>query len=69
MISPAFLLNGRAGIALALLLLALLAMRELARISSGPRAQALTRALTVAITPILIIFIVTVTLYIIQAFQ
>jgi hypothetical protein len=60
-------MNGQVGIAVALLLLALLALREIARVSSGPRWQALARALTVAITPVLIIFLVTVTVYIIQA--
>ena len=60
-------MNGQVGIVVALLLLGLLALRELARVSSGPRWQALARALTVAITPVLIIFLMTVTIYIIQA--
>jgi predicted thioesterase len=62
-------MNGQAGSALALLLLALLAIREIARVSSGPRWQALARALTVAATPIMIIFLATVAILIVQAFR
>jgi len=56
---------GRAGVGVALLLLALLAVREAARVSGGPRAQALVRALTVAITPMLVIFVAAVVVYVI----
>ena len=69
MTSPTIFMNGQAGSALALLLLALLAIREIARVSTGPRWQALARALTVAATPILIIFLATVVLLIVQAFR
>jgi hypothetical protein len=66
---PAILQNSQVGIAIALLLLALLVVREVARVSSGPRWKALARGLTVAVTPILIIFLTTVAIYIIQAFR
>jgi len=66
---PALLQNSQVGIAIALLLLALLVVREVARVSSGPRWKALARGLTVAATPILIIFLTTVAIYIIQAFR
>ena len=66
---PAILQNSQVGIAIALLLLALLVVREVARVSSGPRWKALARGLTVAATPILIIFLTTVAIYIIQAFR
>jgi predicted thioesterase len=69
MTSPTIFMNGQAGSALALLLLALLAIREIARVSSGPRWQALARALTVAATPIMIIFLATVAILIVQAFR
>jgi hypothetical protein len=65
----AVFMNGQVGIAVALLLLALLAIREVARVSSGPRWQALERALTIAATPILIIFLATVAILIVSAFQ
>lgn len=58
--SLADLMQGRAGVAVALLLLALLAVREVARVSTGPRWQALVRAATVAATPLLIIFLAAV---------
>lgn len=66
---PAILQNGQVGVAVALLLLALLALREVARVSAGPRWQALARALKVAATPILIIFMTTAAIYIIEAFR
>ena len=66
---PAILPNGQVGVALALLLLALLALSEVARVSAGPRWQALARALAVAATPILIIFIATVAINIFEAFR
>jgi hypothetical protein len=62
-------MNAQAGIAVALLLLALLALREVARVSAGPRWQALARAVTIAATPILIIFLATVAILIVSAFQ
>jgi hypothetical protein len=55
------------GVGVAVLLLALLAVREVARVSGGRRAQALTRALTVAITPVLVIFLAAVAVAIIAA--
>src|SRR5258708_31235999 len=58
--SLATFMNGQAGVAVALLLLALLAVREVARVSAGPRWQALARALTIAATPLVIIFLATV---------
>jgi hypothetical protein len=66
---PAILQNSQLGIALALLLLALLAVREVARVSAGPRWKALARWLTVASIPILILFLMTAAIYIIQAFR
>ena len=66
---PEILQNGQVGVALALLLLALLALREVARVSTGPRWKALARGLTVAAIPILIIFLTTAAIYIIQAFR
>jgi hypothetical protein len=62
-------MNGQVGIALALLLLTLLAIREVARVSAGPRWQALARALTIAATPIVIIFLATVAILIAEAFR
>ena len=62
-------LSGELGIAVSLLLLALLALREIARVSTGPHWEALARALTVAITPVLIIFLAAVAIYLIQALQ
>ena len=62
-------MSGQVGIAVSLLLLAMLAIREVARVSAGPRWQALARALTVAATPILIIFLATVATLIVQALR
>lgn len=62
-------MNGQAGIAMALLLLTLLAIREIARVSTGPRWQALARALTVAATPLFIIFLATVAFLMVEAFR
>jgi hypothetical protein len=61
--------NGQAGIAVALLLLMLLAIRELASASAGPRWQALAHALNVAITPIFIIFLATLAILAVQTFH
>ena len=69
MTNLALLTNGQVGIAIALLLLAILALREVARVSSGRRWRALAQALTVAATPILIIFLATVTVLIVEAFK
>ena len=69
MANLALFTNGQMGIAVALLLLAILALREVARVSSGPRWQALAQALTVAATPILIIFLATVVVLIVEAFK
>jgi hypothetical protein len=62
-------MNGPAGIALGILLLALLAMRELAQVAAGPRWLALARALTIVATPILIIFLAAVVDLVIEAFR
>jgi hypothetical protein len=62
-------MNGQVGIVVALLLLALLAIREVARVSAGPRWQALARALTIAATPLVIIFLATVAILIAEAFR
>jgi hypothetical protein len=67
--SLATFMNGQVGIALALLLLTLLAIREVARVSAGPRWQALARALTIAATPLVIIFLATVAILIAEAFR
>jgi hypothetical protein len=53
----------------ALLLLALLAIREIARVSADPRWRALARALNVAIVPPLIVFLTVVVLRIYEAFR
>ena len=66
---PAILQNGQVGAAIALLLLGMLALREVARVSTGSRWRALARALTVAVTPVFIIFITTVAFYIVDAFR
>jgi len=66
---PTILQNSQAGIVVAVLLLALLAVREVARVSAGPRWQALARALTIAATPLAIIFLATVAVLIVQAFH
>ncbi len=47
-------------LALALLLLALLAIREVARVSSGPRWRTLARNLLFVIIPLLLVFFATV---------
>lgn len=60
---------GQGMIVIALLLLALLCLREVARVSTGPRWQTLTRILTVGITPLLIIFAATVAVRFVDAFQ
>ncbi len=62
-------MNGQAGIAVGLLLLALLAIREVARVSAGPRWHALARALTIAATPILIIFLASVAILLFEALR
>jgi len=62
-------LNGPAGVAVALVLLAMLAIRELARVSAKQRGRALARALTVAATPMLIIFLASVALLLAQSFH
>ncbi len=64
-----FLVDGKVGIILALLLLVLLAILEVARVSVGPRWQALAQALTVAVTPLLVIYVATVIILIIRAFK
>ena len=69
MTNLALFTNGQVGIAIALLLLAILALREVARVSSGRRWQALAQALTIAATPILIIFLATVAVLIVEAFK
>ena len=53
----------------ALLLLALLAIRELARVSDDPRWRALARALNIAIVPPLVVFLAVVVLRLYQAFR
>jgi hypothetical protein len=53
----------------ALILLALLAIREIARVSDDARWQALARALNVAIFPPLLVFLTVVVLRIYQAFR
>ena len=62
-------MSGPAGIALGLLLLGLLAMREVAHVAAGPRWQALARALTIVVTPLLIIFLAAVVDLVIEAFR
>ena len=62
-------MNGPAGISLGILLLGLLALREVARVAAGPRWQALARALTIVATPILIIFLAAVADLLIEAFR
>lgn len=62
-------LNGPAGVAVAVVLLAMLAIRELARVSARPRGRALARALTVAATPMLVIFLASVALLLAQSFR
>jgi hypothetical protein len=53
----------------ALVLLALLAIREIARVSDDPRWQALARALNIAIIPPLVVFLTVVVLRVYQAFR
>ena len=62
-------MNGPAGVVITLLLLAILAAREVARISGGRRRQALARALSVAATPLLVIFLAAVAILLVQAFR
>jgi hypothetical protein len=54
---------------LALLLLVLLALREVARVSVGPRWQEITHLLSVGIAPLLVIFIATVVVRVITALE
>ena len=62
-------LAGYAGmIALALVLMALLIVREVARVSTSARWQMLARLLTIAIVPLLLIFLAAVTLRITNTF-
>jgi hypothetical protein len=67
--SLATFMSGRVGIAVALLLLVLLAIREVARVSAGPRWRALARAITIVATPLFIIFLATVAILIVEAFR
>ncbi len=53
----------------ALVLLALLAIREIARVSDDPRLRALARALNIAIIPPLVVFLSVVVLRIYEAFR
>ncbi len=62
-------MSGPVGVGVAALLLLVLAVREVARVSAGPRWQALTRALTVAATPLLILFLATAVVLIAEALK
>jgi hypothetical protein len=53
----------------ALLLLALLAIREVARVSDDTRLRALARALNLAIIPPLVVFLTVVALRLYEAFS
>ena len=53
------LIHRGADIAVALLLMTSLALWEVARVSAGPRRQNLKRALTFATVPILLVFLAT----------
>ena len=69
MIDLSVFLSGQVGMALSLVLLAVLAVREVARVSTEPRWQALARTLTVAAAPIMIVFLITVTILMVEAFR